>query len=95
MIEVKSIKPFLINIDENQEIIYFIPETNTLIGCKFTKQQEKEILEKILANMPPETPVVLDESILEEAMSIKEDAQKRLDKIKELYVNWKLKLQSI
>jgi hypothetical protein len=28
-------------------------------------------------------------------MSIKEDAQKRLDKIKELYVNWKLKLQSI
>lgn len=87
MIEVKSIKPFLININENEKIVYFVPETNKFIGYKFTKQQEKEILEKILADTPPELPVVLDESILEEAMSIKEEAQKRLDKIKELYVN--------
>jgi hypothetical protein len=86
MIEVKSVQPFLINIDGNNKIIYYNAETKGLFGYTFTKEQESEILAQIDFKNTGAS-FFIDNSILEDAMAMKLEVEDSLQKIKEIYVN--------
>ncbi len=87
MIEVKSIQSFLINIDGNQKVVYYEPETKTLLGYTFTKDQEAEIMKIIDPPISEINTAVITDGILQDALNMKIEVQDALEKIKEIYVN--------
>lgn len=87
MIEVKSIQPFLINIDGNQKVVYYEPEKKILLGYTFTKNQEIEIMKIIDPPCQIDSIVYNSHNILQETMNTKLEAETAFNKIKEIYVN--------
>jgi hypothetical protein len=90
MLSIKSVKPILINFDGSQKVVYYEPESKSLIGYIFTKSQEKLILEHIKNEEEKENNnVFLNNSIELDVINIQQEIEEKIGKIKEIYVNGK------